>query len=557
MPKKKREVPSWLGATLVAGAFAGLWLWERRRPLRRSVEPKLERGARNLTVAGLAAAAVQFVERPIIAPLAALVEERKWGLLKRLALPEWLEVVLAVVLLDYTLYVWHVLTHRVPLLWRFHLAHHVDLDLDATTALRFHFGEITLSTAWRAAQVLLIGAGPLSLSVWQTWLLVSVLFHHSNVRLPLGVERRLCLLLVTPRMHGIHHSAVREETNSNWSSGLALWDRLHSTLRLDVPQQAITIGVPAYRDPREVGLVEVLKLPFVRQRPTWLLHGDGEPSRAPLLQTQTDRPTAAVNKKHHTHEAARRATRDAAGSVTREEAGREASSDGGAPRPSLSIIIPTLDEARSIAATLDAVEAVRGFVEVIVADGGSTDGTLEIVKSRGVRVVECARGRGQQLRAGAAAARGDALWFLHADTTPPHDAAEQISAALDEADVAGGNFHVRFDGERKSARFLTWLYPRLRRLGLCYGDSGIFARRASYERVGGFNHFPIFEDLDLVRRLRRAGRVVHLPATVVTSSRRFEGRSFALTFARWSLLQTLYWLGVHPRRLARLYEKKG
>jgi sterol desaturase/sphingolipid hydroxylase (fatty acid hydroxylase superfamily) len=287
--KKNREVPSWLGAALVAGAFGALWLWERRRPLRRSVEPKLERNARNAAVAGLAAAAVQLVERPLVRRLAALVEKRRWGLLKRVPLPGWLEVVLAVVLLDYTLYVWHVLTHRVPLLWRFHLAHHVDLDLDASTALRFHFGEITISTAWRAAQVLLVGAGPLSLSVWQTLLLLSVLFHHSNVRLPVEVERKLNLLFVTPRMHGIHHSAVREETNSNWSSGLSLWDRLHGTLRLNVPQGEVLIGVPAYREPEEVGLLEVVRLPFARQRPTWLLPGDGEPSRAPLLQAPHDR----------------------------------------------------------------------------------------------------------------------------------------------------------------------------------------------------------------------------------------------------------------------------
>ncbi|MBC7929120.1 MAG: hypothetical protein H7Z38_00970, partial [Rubrivivax sp.] len=157
---------------------------------------------------------------------------------------------------------------------------------------------------------------------------------------------------------------------------------------------------------------------------------------------------------------------------------------------------------------------------------------------------------------GACAARGDALWFLHADTTPPADAAELIGEALSDARVIGGNFRVLFGGERAAARFLTWLYPQLRMLGLCYGDSGIFVRRDVYERVGGFKPFPIFEDLDLVRRLRRAGRMAHVPATVTTSSRRFEGRSFAVTFARWSALQTLYWLGVHPRRLGRMYEGK-
>jgi GT2 family glycosyltransferase len=119
--------------------------------------------------------------------------------------------------------------------------------------------------------------------------------------------------------------------------------------------------------------------------------------------------------------------------------------------------------------------------------------------------------------------------------------------------VVGGNFRLRFDGAKRAARFLTWLYPQLRKLGLAYGDSGIFVRAAAYREIGGFKPFPIFEDLDLVRRLKRVGRVAHLPATVVTSSRRFEGRSFPLTFTRWAILQVLYWLGVHPRTLARLY----
>jgi sterol desaturase/sphingolipid hydroxylase (fatty acid hydroxylase superfamily) len=186
---------------------------------------------------------------------------------------------LALVLLDYTLYIWHVLTHRVPWLWRFHLVHHADLDMDASTALRFHFGELLISVPWRAGQIFLIGVSPLSLVVWQSILFVMILFHHSNVRLPIGVERRLNLLIVTPRMHGIHHSFIREETDSNWSSGLTLWDRLHGTLRLNVPQEEITIGVPAYRTPRETSLLNLLKLPFTKQRSDWQLPGGERPAR--------------------------------------------------------------------------------------------------------------------------------------------------------------------------------------------------------------------------------------------------------------------------------------
>jgi sterol desaturase/sphingolipid hydroxylase (fatty acid hydroxylase superfamily) len=276
---KQSKVPTWLTGSLVVGACGLLWLLERRKPLRPEVEPKLRRTGRNLAVAGLAAASLQLIEQPIIKPLTAFVERRKWGLVKRLRLPTWLEVTLAVILMDYTLYLWHVLMHRSALLWRFHLPHHVDLDLDASTAFRFHAGEVTIATAWRAGQVILIGLSPLALSVWQTFLILSVLFHHSNVRLPIAVERRLNRVFVTPRMHGIHHSIVNEETNSNWSSGLTIWDWLHGTLLLNVPQDKITIGIPAYRDPNDVDLTNILKMPFVEQRQTWLLPGGGQPSR--------------------------------------------------------------------------------------------------------------------------------------------------------------------------------------------------------------------------------------------------------------------------------------
>ena len=275
----ERKVPAWLSAPLVVGAF-GLLAWlERRRPLRRSVEPKLRREARNLAVAAVSAAALRLTEKPAADALTAMVERRRWGLLKLFRLPAWLEVALACALLDYTLYLWHVLTHRAPFLWRFHLVHHVDLDLDASTALRFHFAELVLSVPWRAGQILLIGVSPLALSVWQTFLFVSILFHHSNVELPAEFERRLNRFVVTPRMHGIHHSAAREETDSNWSSGLTVWDRLHGTLRLDVPQDEITIGVPAYRDPEDVELFEILKLPFGEERPAWQTPSGVTPAR--------------------------------------------------------------------------------------------------------------------------------------------------------------------------------------------------------------------------------------------------------------------------------------
>jgi sterol desaturase/sphingolipid hydroxylase (fatty acid hydroxylase superfamily) len=275
-----KRLPGWLTGLFVGATFLGLLVLERRRPLRRSVESKFQRNARNFAVAALGAAALQVAEMPVVNPLSTYVEKRRWGLLKVRSLPLALELLSAVALLDYTLYLWHILLHKVPLLWRCHQPHHVDLDMDASTALRFHFAELVASVPWRVGQVAVIGVSPLALSIWQTATLMEVMFHHSNLELPIEVERWLNKLVVTPRMHGIHHSIVPEEQNANWSSGLAVWDWLHGTLRLHIPQDEITVGVPAYQDPKEITLPHVLAMPFTEQRPSWELPRNGMPTRA-------------------------------------------------------------------------------------------------------------------------------------------------------------------------------------------------------------------------------------------------------------------------------------
>lgn len=257
-----RKLPGWVGAVAIVGTtIAVAWL-ERRRPLRPRTEPPGDHTARNLAAAVLSAATIRAVETPVVEPLSRIVHQRGWGLVPRLRLPPALEVAATVVLLDYTLYIWHVLTHRVPFLWRFHRVHHADVDLTASTALRFHFAEMALSVPWRAGQVLLLGAAPRSLSVWQTATLVAILFHHSNVRLPVALERLLCHLVMTPRMHGIHHSIVEDETNSNWSTIFTWPDHVHRTLRLNVPQAAVTIGAPDVRPGRRLSLREIVASPF-------------------------------------------------------------------------------------------------------------------------------------------------------------------------------------------------------------------------------------------------------------------------------------------------------
>jgi sterol desaturase/sphingolipid hydroxylase (fatty acid hydroxylase superfamily) len=266
-----RRVSSRLSMMLVVGTYALLCWLEQVRPLRRMIAPRLQRQGRNLAMACATGLALQMTERPATTRLTHIVEQRRWGLLKRIHLPHRLELSMGLLLLDYTLYLWHVLTHRLPAFWRFHVVHHVDVDLDVSTAVRFHVGEMVISVLWRCGQIVLLGIAPRTLSIWQVATLLSVMFHHSNLRLPIHMERWLNRVIVTPRMHGIHHSIIRDETDSNWSSGLTLWDHLHGTYRGDVPQGAVTIGVPAYRDSGSLVLPALVSMPFRHQRPTWRL----------------------------------------------------------------------------------------------------------------------------------------------------------------------------------------------------------------------------------------------------------------------------------------------
>ena len=249
------------GSLLLAAAVTVL-VMERRHRARPYVESRSTHTTRNLAIAGLAAVTVQLLEAPVVMPLARTVARRRWGLSHAIGGPPWLRGVLAVLLLDYTLYLWHIVVHRVPWLWRFHLVHHVALDLDATTGLRFHAGELAASIPWRAAQVVVFGVSPATLTVWQSLTLASVLFHHSNTRLSDRMERALSWIVTTPRMHAIHHSVNPAQLQSNFSSGLAVWDRLHRTARFDAAAGDVAVGVRGFLDPGEVSLPRVLGLPF-------------------------------------------------------------------------------------------------------------------------------------------------------------------------------------------------------------------------------------------------------------------------------------------------------
>ncbi|MBC7555609.1 MAG: sterol desaturase family protein, partial [Chryseobacterium sp.] len=174
--------------------------------------------------------------------------------------------IIAFFLLDYSNYLWHVVLHKMPLMWRFHLVHHTDLDLDITTAFRFHFGEMIGSIIFRGLAVLLFGVSPLMVLIYEIAFDTCNQFQHSNMKLPLKFEKILNKILVTPRMHGIHHSMKKKQTDSNYSIIFSFWDRLHKTININVNQNKITIGVPVYPDQQELNILKLLKLPFTKIR---------------------------------------------------------------------------------------------------------------------------------------------------------------------------------------------------------------------------------------------------------------------------------------------------
>jgi rSAM/selenodomain-associated transferase 2 len=214
-----------------------------------------------------------------------------------------------------------------------------------------------------------------------------------------------------------------------------------------------------------------------------------------------------------------------------------------------SVVIPTLDEAATVACAIAAARAAVPDAEVIVVDAGSGDGTAEAAAAAGARVLEAPGARAEAMNAGAAAATGDVLVFLHADTHLPAGAAAAIATALRQA--GAGAFRIGFDRPRPLVERVVNARSRL--LGIVYGDQALFASRAAFERVGGYRPLPIMEDRDLATRLRRSGGLVIVPLAVTTSARRHRSDGHARALARNWLIQLLYTLRVPPERLARLY----
>jgi sterol desaturase/sphingolipid hydroxylase (fatty acid hydroxylase superfamily) len=268
----KRKVLAVNAFTMVAvltATYALLFALEHALPLRRSKTRLLPRIWVNAVVSVTAFMAAALFVRPATLGGLTLTEDSGSGLMRLAGVDGPAEIVASFLLMDLTFYYWHRANHRFGFLWRIHNVHHIDPDLDVTTGFRFHFGEVALSAVFRLAQILAIGPSAAAFAIYEVAFQTGTLFHHSNLRIHAVVERGLNLFLVTPRMHGIHHSDFRDETNSNFGVVIPWWDRLHRTLRLDVAQDSVNIGVPAYARQEDNRALRCLLLPFTAQRDYW------------------------------------------------------------------------------------------------------------------------------------------------------------------------------------------------------------------------------------------------------------------------------------------------
>ena len=246
------------------GVFIVMAVWEFIVPRRKQAIGRGWRWPNNLGVVAANTLLVRILFPTTAVGLALLAQTRGFGLFNVIAVPAWIGVAASVVILDLAIYLQHVLFHAVPALWRLHRMHHADLEFDVSTGLRFHPIEILLSMLIKFAVVAALGAPALSVLIFEVLLNATSMFNHANVRIPLGIDRVLRWLVVTPDMHRVHHSILARETNSNFGFNLPWWDRLFGTYR---PQpaaghEAMTIGIKQFRDPRELWLDRMLAQPF-------------------------------------------------------------------------------------------------------------------------------------------------------------------------------------------------------------------------------------------------------------------------------------------------------
>lgn len=245
-----------------------------RRPLTTS---KKKRWVANIGIILVDTALLRLLFPVTAVGMALFVGQRGWGLFNVTALPYWLEVVLSAILFDFVIYLQHVLFHAVPTLWRLHMMHHADMDLDLTTGTRFHPVEIYVSMGIKVSAILVLGAPALGVILFEILLNGTAMFNHGNLRIPLGIDRVLRLLVVTPDMHRVHHSVFPSETNSNFGFAMPWWDRILGTYRPQPSKghEAMTIGLSQFRDPSRLTLGALLLLPFVGKQGSYAINRRG------------------------------------------------------------------------------------------------------------------------------------------------------------------------------------------------------------------------------------------------------------------------------------------
>jgi sterol desaturase/sphingolipid hydroxylase (fatty acid hydroxylase superfamily) len=247
------------------GVLAAMAAWEQLASRRPWSVARATRWTSHLLLSALNTLIVRALLPLTAVGVAALAQTDGWGLFNRYHVPEALAIVLSIIALDLVIYFQHVMFHAVPVLWRVHRVHHADLDFDVTTGIRFHPIEIALSLAIKLAAILLLGAPPAAVLIFEVLLNATSLFNHGNVRMPPSFDRWLRRLVVTPDMHRVHHSIIWKETNSNFGFNLPWWDRLFGTYR-DQPQaghDGMTIGLENIRDETRVAhLAGILRMPF-------------------------------------------------------------------------------------------------------------------------------------------------------------------------------------------------------------------------------------------------------------------------------------------------------
>jgi sterol desaturase/sphingolipid hydroxylase (fatty acid hydroxylase superfamily) len=262
-----------LGSALAI--FTAMALWEWRRPRLTLAQGRSNRWPANLGITVLDLALVRLTVGAAAVGAAGLAAERGWGLFHLIDVPGWVAFAASWAILDFALYLQHVLVHAVPVLWRLHQVHHADLGFDVTTGLRFHPLEIFLSLGFKVAVVAAIGPPAGAVILFEVLLNAGSLFNHGNVAIPAGVDRWLRWLIVTPDMHRVHHSAVPAETNTNFGFSVSIWDRLCGTYRARpaAGHAGMTIGVAHLRDPARLGLLHLLWLPFTGRLGSYSFRG--------------------------------------------------------------------------------------------------------------------------------------------------------------------------------------------------------------------------------------------------------------------------------------------